>query len=52
MKSTAIITLEKGGEIRIEFYPEDAPKTVANFLALAWLRLFPWFGRCVYGINC
>jgi len=21
-------------------------------VALAWLRLFPWFGRCVYGINC
>ena len=21
-------------------------------VALAWLRLFPWFGRCVYGITC
>ncbi len=35
MKQTALITLEKGGEIRIEFYPEDAPKTVENFVALA-----------------
>src|SRR5207253_10759532 len=31
----AVVTLEKGGEIRIEFFPEDAPKTVANFVALA-----------------
>ena len=31
VKQTAVITLEKGGEIRIEFYPEDAPKTVENF---------------------
>ena len=35
MKSTAVITLEKGGEIRLEFYPEDAPKTVENFVTLA-----------------
>src|SRR2546427_11064165 len=35
MKSTAVITLEKGGEIRIEFFPENAPKTVANFVTLA-----------------
>ena len=28
VKQTAVITLEKGGEIRIEFFPEDAPKTV------------------------
>src|SRR5437867_7773781 len=35
MKPTAVITLEKGAEIRIEFFPEDAPKTVANFVALA-----------------
>ncbi len=34
VKQTAVITLEKGGEIRIEFYPEDAPKTVENFVAL------------------
>jgi peptidylprolyl isomerase/peptidyl-prolyl cis-trans isomerase B (cyclophilin B) len=35
VKQTAVITLEKGGEIRIEFYPDDAPKTVENFVALA-----------------
>jgi len=32
---TAVITLESGGEIRIEFFPEDAPKTVENFVTLA-----------------
>jgi peptidylprolyl isomerase/peptidyl-prolyl cis-trans isomerase B (cyclophilin B) len=32
---TAVITLDKGGEIRIEFFPEDAPKTVENFVTLA-----------------
>jgi peptidyl-prolyl cis-trans isomerase B (cyclophilin B) len=31
----AVITLEKGGEIAIEFFPDDAPKTVENFLKLA-----------------
>ena len=31
----AIITLEKGGEIAIEFFPADAPKTVENFVKLA-----------------
>src|SRR5947209_10725413 len=35
MKQTGIITLERGGEIRIEFYPADAPKTVENFVTLA-----------------
>ena len=35
MKQTAVVTLEKGGEIRLEFYPEDAPKTVENFVTLA-----------------
>ena len=35
MKQTGVITLEKGGEIRFEFYPEDAPKTVENFVTLA-----------------
>ena len=35
MKQTAIITLEKGGEIRMEFFPADAPKTVENFVTLA-----------------
>ena len=35
MKQTGVIALEKGGEIRIEFFPEDAPKTVENFVTLA-----------------
>lgn len=29
-----VITMEKGGEIVIEFYPDDAPKTVDNFITL------------------
>ena len=35
MKQIAVIALEKGGELRIEFYPQDAPKTVENFVTLA-----------------
>lgn len=35
VKQTAVVTLEKGGEIRIELFPEDAPKTVENFVTLA-----------------
>ena len=35
MAQTAVIELEKGGEIRMEFYPGDAPKTVENFVTLA-----------------
>ena len=35
MKQTGVIALEKGGEIRIEFFAEDAPKTVENFVILA-----------------
>jgi peptidyl-prolyl cis-trans isomerase B (cyclophilin B) len=31
----AVITMDKGGEIRIEFFPQDAPKTVENFVKLA-----------------
>ena len=31
----AVITMQKGGEIRVEFFPEDAPKTVENFVKLA-----------------
>ena len=31
----AVITLEKGGEITLEFFPQDAPKHVENFVALA-----------------
>lgn len=34
VKQTAVITMEKGGEIVIEFYPADAPKTVENFVKL------------------
>ena len=34
MKQTAVITLESGGEIRLEFFPEDAPRTVENFVTL------------------
>ena len=35
MKQTGVIVIEKGGEIRIEFFPEDAPKTVENLVTLA-----------------
>jgi len=35
VKQTAVITMEKGGEIVIEFFPADAPKTVENFVTLA-----------------
>ena len=35
MKQIGVITLEKGGEIRLEFYLGDAPKTVENFVTLA-----------------
>ena len=35
MKQAAVITLDKGGEIRIELFPDDAPKTVENFVTLA-----------------
>src|SRR5437879_12315652 len=31
----AVITLAKGGEIVLEFFPQDAPRHVQNFLALA-----------------
>ena len=35
MKQTGVITLESGNEIRLEFFPQDAPKTVDNFVTLA-----------------
>jgi peptidylprolyl isomerase/peptidyl-prolyl cis-trans isomerase B (cyclophilin B) len=35
VKQTAVIALERGGEIRLEFFPQDAPKTVDNFVTLA-----------------
>jgi peptidyl-prolyl cis-trans isomerase B (cyclophilin B) len=31
----AVMTMEKGGEVVIEFFPSEAPKTVENFIALA-----------------
>jgi peptidyl-prolyl cis-trans isomerase B (cyclophilin B) len=33
--AAAVITLEKGGDIRVEFFPQEAPKTVENFVTLA-----------------
>ena len=35
VKESAVITMEKGGEIKFDFFPEDAPKTVVNFVTLA-----------------
>ena len=35
MAQTAVITLDNGQEIHLEFYPADAPKTVENFVTLA-----------------
>jgi peptidyl-prolyl cis-trans isomerase B (cyclophilin B) len=35
MHPTAVISMEKGGEIRIELYPMDAPKTVESFITLS-----------------
>ncbi len=35
VKESAVITMDKGGEIIIDFYPADAPKTVENFVTLA-----------------
>ncbi len=35
MHPTAVIVMEKGGEIRIELFPEDAPKTVESFITLS-----------------
>ena len=35
MNQTGVITLENGNEIRLEFFPQDAPKTVENFVTLA-----------------
>jgi peptidyl-prolyl cis-trans isomerase B (cyclophilin B) len=34
-KPSAVVTMEKGGQIRIEFFGDDAPKTVENFVKLA-----------------
>lgn len=35
MNPVAVIVMDKGGEIRIELFPGDAPKTVESFTALA-----------------
>src|SRR5438552_1414727 len=35
MKQTGLITLDNGNEIRLECFPQDAPKTVENFVTLA-----------------
>ena len=35
MHPFAVIVLDKGGEIRIELFPEDAPKTVESFVTLS-----------------
>ena len=40
MKQTAVIALAKGGEIRIEFFPADAPKTVENFVTLTKKKFY------------
>src|SRR5262249_28784987 len=37
---TAVITMEKGGEIVLEFFPKDAPKHVENFLTLAKKKFY------------
>jgi peptidyl-prolyl cis-trans isomerase B (cyclophilin B) len=40
VKQSAVITMEKGGEITIAFYPQDAPKTVENFVTLSKKRFY------------
>jgi peptidylprolyl isomerase/peptidyl-prolyl cis-trans isomerase B (cyclophilin B) len=35
VKQTAVITLDSGQQVRIELFPQDAPKTVESFVALA-----------------
>ncbi|MBI2529025.1 MAG: peptidylprolyl isomerase [Candidatus Rokubacteria bacterium] len=35
VKQSAVITMEKGGEIKLDFFPQDAPKTVENFVTLS-----------------
>jgi peptidyl-prolyl cis-trans isomerase B (cyclophilin B) len=34
-RTVAVMTMAKGGEVTIEFFPADAPKTVENFITLA-----------------
>ena len=40
MPPFAVIVMEKGGEIRIELFPDDAPKTVESFVALSKKRFY------------
>lgn len=40
MNPTAVITMEKGGVIRLELYPETAPHAVASFCHLARRGVF------------
>ncbi len=35
MTQSAVLTLDNGQQIRFEFFPADAPKTVENFVTLA-----------------
>ena len=35
VKQSAVIAMDKGGEITVDFFPADAPKTVENFVTLA-----------------
>jgi len=35
VKQSAVISMAQGGEIRLDFFPKDAPKTVENFVTLA-----------------
>lgn len=35
MKQTAVITLDNGHEVRVELFPDDAPRTVESFATLA-----------------
>jgi len=37
---TAVIALEKGGEITLEFYAQDAPRHVENFVKLAGQKFY------------
>jgi cyclophilin family peptidyl-prolyl cis-trans isomerase len=37
---TAVMTMEKGGEIVLEFYTKDAPRHVENFVTLAKKRFY------------
>ena len=37
---TAVVTLDKGGEIVLEFFPKEAPRHVENFLKLARQKFY------------